>query len=110
MTMTDKAILEEMGRRIERVRIDSDLTQAALAKEAGLSKRTVERIESGEDAQFTSIIRILRVLKLLDSLNQLVPEIRVRPMDALKLKGKSRKRVRTTASAKDEKWEWGENQ
>ena len=45
--LTDKAVLTELGQRLERRRIDAALTQAQLAQEAGISKRTLERIESG---------------------------------------------------------------
>ena len=36
-TMTDDAVLEELGRRLERRRIDLGLTQAKLAEQAGVS-------------------------------------------------------------------------
>ena len=72
--MSDDAILTELGGRLARRRIDLDLTQAALAHEAGVSKRTVERIESGASAQMVSIIRICRVLDLVSGLDRLVPQ------------------------------------
>jgi DNA-binding XRE family transcriptional regulator len=44
---TDEGILRELGARLAGVRLGHNLTQAALAEQAGVSKRTVERLESG---------------------------------------------------------------
>lgn len=111
--MGDDALLNEIGRRLARRRLDFQLTQAALAEEAGVSKRTVERIEAGYAAQTLSLIRILRALDLLAGLDQLLPKPGPRPMDLLKLKGKARRRVRKsdpssgTAGKSDGGWSWG---
>ena len=110
-TMTDGAVLEELGRRLERRRLDLQLTQAKLAEQAGVSKRTVERMEAGAAAQTLSLIRILRVLELLQGLDRLIPETGPRPMDLLKLKGKERKRASSSRAADQpgEAWSWGDD-
>ncbi len=110
-TMGDDAVLEEVGRRLGQRRITLRLTQAKLALEAGVSKRTVERIEAGAVTQTLNLIRILRVLGLLPGLDQLIPETGPRPMDLLKLKGKARKRAasRRSASPSGEGWSWGDD-
>jgi len=72
--LSDDAILEALGNRIARRRLSRQITQAALAEEAGLSKRTVERIEAGGTSQLLSLIRVLRVLDLLSGLDLLVPD------------------------------------
>ena len=61
---TDEYLLAELGERLARQRLDMGVTQADLAFEAGISKRTLERIEAGETVQFTSIIRVLRALRI----------------------------------------------
>ena len=106
--LTDKAILAELGRRFAQSRLELQLTQEMLADQAGVSKRTVERVEAGATTQISSIIRILRVLGLLDRLETLVPEAGLRPMDLLKLKGKVRKRASGKRKPTDEiPWKWG---
>ena len=109
--MTDNALLEELGRRLARRRLDLQLTQAKLAEQAGVSKRTVERMESGAAAQTLSLIRILRVLDLLHGFDQLVPETGPRPMDLLKLKGKERRRASSSRAADQpgKVWSWGDD-
>ena len=110
-TMTDDAVLEELGRRLERRRIDFGLTQAKLSEQAGVSKRTIERMEAGAATQTRNLIRILRVLDLLKGLDQLIPEIGPRPMDLLKLKGKERKRASSSSVVKQsgKAWSWGDD-
>jgi transcriptional regulator with XRE-family HTH domain len=41
--LTDDAVLAEIGERIAARRIDMQLTQAAVAEQAGIAKRTLER-------------------------------------------------------------------
>jgi transcriptional regulator with XRE-family HTH domain len=91
--LTDMAVLREIGSRLERRRIDAGLTQAELAEQAGISKRTVERIEAGHSTDFALLLRALRVLKLFEALDQLVPDSPQSPLMLLKSRGRMRKRV-----------------
>ena len=109
--VTDDAVLRELGGRLARLRLDRTLTQAQLAAEAGVSKRTVERLESGAVAtQLSGFLRVSRVLALLERFEYLVPEFVPSPISQLKLRGKVRKR----ASAKKNsvpstpRWTWGD--
>ena len=107
--LTDEAILAELAGRLVQRRLELQLTQEMLAEQAGVSKRTVERVEAGATTQISSMIRILRVLGLLDRLDTLVPEAGLRPMDLLKLKGKARKRASGKKKLTDEMpWKWGD--
>jgi len=91
--MTDAAVLQEVGARLERRRIDAGMTQAQLAEEAGVSKRSVERIMAGRSTDFVLWLRVLRALKLLDALEQLVPDLPQSPLALLKSRGRTRRRV-----------------
>jgi len=113
--LSDDAILAEIGSRVARRRLDLQLTQAAVAEQAGIAKRTVERIESGASAQVASLVRLLRVLDLLSSLDLMVPEHVSRPMDLLRRKGRQRQRAssrgQSTASDTNQPakpWRWGD--
>ena len=116
--LTDDAILVELGQRMARRRLDLQLTQAALAEQAGVAKRTIERIEAGSSAQMSSMIRILRVIDLLAGLDRLIPESQPSPMELLKGKGqpiskrKARSRVRQRATnhgLADKPWSWADD-
>ncbi len=114
--LTDSAVLQEIGARLERRRIDAELTQAQLAEEAGISKRSVERIEAGDSTDFVMLLRVLRVLKLIDALDQWLPDTPQSPLVLLKGRGRVRKRVGQPRGRKGGKaatkaalpWKWRE--
>jgi transcriptional regulator with XRE-family HTH domain len=110
--LTDEAILRELGSRLAAVRLARNLTQAALAEDAGLSKRTVERLESGEvAARLSALVRVCRALGLVDRLDALVPPAAPSPVEQLKLAGRERKRAsgrRQAAVRTPRKWTWGD--
>lgn len=108
--LTDESVLKELGERLARRRLDVRLTQAGLAMQAGVSKRTVERLEAGGSIQVVTLIRILRALDLLGGLDEWIPKAGPRPMDLLKMRGKVRQRVRESRKPVNtpEKWTWGE--
>ena len=108
---SDDVILGEIGRRVARRRIDMQLSQADLAREAGIGKRTVERCENGESSQLLTLIRIFRVLDLLPSLDAMLPAPGLSPLDLVALKGKERKRAsRSRRETPDGDWEWQDKQ
>lgn len=106
--MTDAGILREIGNRIAQSRINANLTQQALSREAGVSKRTLERLEAGHSIQLNGFIRILRVLNLIPNLDTLIADPGPRPMDLLKLKGKTRRRASSPRHPASERrpWTW----
>jgi transcriptional regulator with XRE-family HTH domain len=111
LQLTDEAVLAELGGRLARARIDHNVTQAALAEQAGVSKRTVERLESGEVAtQLSGFLRVCRALGLLERFELLLPEPVAGPMVQLKQAGRRRQRAtgKKAAARQPKKWTWGE--
>ena len=107
---TDRQVLAELGERLARRRLDRNLTQDQLAREAGVSKRTVVRLENGQSSQVTNLVRVLRALGLLGNLDALVPAPLASPIEALK--AKRRQRHRASPARKKPKpsseWNWGD--
>lgn len=106
--LNDDVVLEEIGLRLQRRRLDLEWTQAELATHAGVSKRTVERMEAGNSTQLQSFIRALRALDLLPALDEALPRPGPRPMELLSMKGEQRKRAPRKKSDVDGEWKWGE--
>jgi transcriptional regulator with XRE-family HTH domain len=109
---TDESVLAELGGRLAGARLARNLTQAALADQAGVSKRTVERLESGAVATHLSgFLRVCRTLGLLERFESLVPEAAASPMAQLQQQ-EGRKRQRATGkkarAGEPKKWTWGE--
>jgi transcriptional regulator with XRE-family HTH domain len=110
--LSDEAILREVGSRLAVARLARNLTQAALAEQAGVSKRTIERLESGEvAARLSGLVRVLRALGLAERLDALIPSPTVSPVAQLKLAGYRRKRAsgrRASEAPTKRKWTWGD--
>lgn len=104
--LTDDAVLAEIGARISSRRIELQLTQATLAEQAGIGKRTLERMEAGKASQLGTLVRVLRVLDAMAGLEHLISETSPGPMDLLKNKGKVRQRASSQRSVPDQPWQW----
>jgi transcriptional regulator with XRE-family HTH domain len=102
--------MAELGERLARTRLERNLSQQQVATTAGVSKRTVERLEAGSPVQLTAFIRVMRVLGLLEGLNALVPEPLPNPIEQVKLQGHRRRRAAPRAQPRPatEPWSWGD--
>lgn len=114
--LSDASCLQEIGERMARLRLNRNQTQADLAREAGVSLRTVVRLEQGESVQLTNLLRLLRALDLLMNLEGLVPEPAESPLQQLKRQGRLRRRASGARSRgepeeddAESSWTWGED-
>ena len=110
--LTDQAVLDDMGERLAQRRIESDLTQAELARQAGVGRSTVERMEAGHSTQMSSFIRVMRVLNLLEQFFNLFPKPGLSPMQLVKSQRKGRQRAsskRRPAQKPDREWVWDDD-
>ena len=110
-TLSNQAVLHEIGQRLKQYRLDALLTQQTLAMEAGVSKRTIERLEAGHSIQFENVIAVFRALNLLANLDAVIPEPGPSPMDMLKLQGKRRQRASSSENRKrSSNWKWSDSE
>lgn len=108
-TMSDEVILQTLGERLARYRLDRNLTQEAVAHEAGVARRTVSRAENGHPVDTQNLIRILRALGLLERLDDFLPERRPSPLALAEGRGRQRARARSDDEAVSEaggEWRW----
>ena len=88
----DDAILRELGARIERARLERDLTQQQVADEAGVTRASVANLEAGASTRLVTVIRVLRVLGFVDALGQILPEADgPSPIELARLGGRRRR-------------------
>jgi putative transcriptional regulator len=92
-TLSDDVLLAELGQRLAQLRLNHNWQQHELATEAGVSLRTLSRIEAGEPSQTVNLLRVLRALGLVENLEALVPPPAASPLQQLQLQGKQRKRA-----------------
>jgi transcriptional regulator with XRE-family HTH domain len=113
--LSDDAVLAELGRRLERHRVERDLTQAELAEEAGIGRATLQRIERGESVQLISLVKLLRTLELLEALDAAVPasiELPIAQLERQRRAPRRRARGRRGAQSPEpeaEPWRWGDD-
>ena len=109
-TSSAESILDELGARIARCRLNQNLTQEAFAELAGVSRPTVARLELGHSTTLANLIRVLRVLNLVKNLDALVPEPPNSPIQQLETQKQRRLRAHRaeSAEAKRAPWKWGD--
>ncbi len=108
---TDSAILGELGTRLARVRLERNATQEDIANAAGVSKRTIERLEAGRSVQLSNLVRVLRALDLSSNLDQLIPRMGPSPIEQLSFQEKERRRASTRRkpTSASGSWTWAED-
>lgn len=113
-----------LGARIERLRLARNWTQSQLAERAGVSVRTMGRLEKGAGATLDTFIRVLRALELQDALQSLLPDPVEWPIERMDRKNRSkrlRRRARPRAASdggpsdagpandgRASTWKWGD--
>ena len=106
-TSSSTAIAAALCKRLEEIRLSKNISQAELAKEAGVSRSTVTRVADGQSISLDSFIRVVKALGLADHLAALLPDPEVRPVELVSHEGQHRRR----ASGKrkpPEPWSWGD--
>jgi transcriptional regulator with XRE-family HTH domain len=110
----DRAILADLGRRLEQTRLGLNMTQQEVAARSGVARKAVQRLESGEPVTTTNLVRVLSTLGLTDALDLLAPEPAPSPVDLYKLRGKARRRAsgqhakRRGSTRGSTPWRWGD--
>lgn len=96
-----------LGRRLEKLRLGKNVNQSNLAEEAGVSRRTITRLENGEGVSMDTFIRVMRALGVADRLETLLPDTTTRPIERIRLGGRERKRARVKKKPSASTWSWG---
>ncbi len=101
--LSDKAAMALMGERIQRERLNQNLTQEELAECAGIGVRTVRSLEAGQKPTVETLIRALRALGRLGTIDAFLPEPGLSPLQLAKLQGRERQRASGRRQAPDKK-------
>ncbi|WP_126454463.1 helix-turn-helix domain-containing protein [Sulfuriflexus mobilis] len=91
-SLSDKAIGEELGKRIKALRLRKNITQTELAAATTLSVNAIKSLESGR-GKLSTLTAVLRELGALDDLNSFIPETSISPIQLAKMQGKVRERA-----------------
>ncbi len=109
-TIADSGQIEsDLCKKIARIRLARNITQKFLAEQAGVSVRTIRRLEKGLGVSLDTFIRVLTALGIQQNLQSFLPDPRIRPIDRAELKGKERKRAKPRKKTTEiTKWVWGD--
>ena len=92
--MGDVAIVAELGRRLQRARLNRNVTQGDLAARAGVSRGALQHCESGSGCTVDTLVKLLRALGRLDAVDAFLPEPGPSPLQLAKLQGRERRVLR----------------
>jgi len=108
---TSNQIEAALCERLESIRLSRNMTQRQLADEAGVSLRTIGRLEQGQGVSLDTFIRVLTALRIQQSLESLLPDPTVRPIERIGTRAGERRRARP-ARVSDERpaWSWGDGE
>ena len=107
--MTSKGYLENMSRKLKRYRVESSVTQKELASITGLSFRTIQQFEGGNDISTENLFKILIGLGLADLVDQAVPDLENRPSAYVdRQKNRVKQRARKKKIAESNVFKWGD--
>jgi transcriptional regulator with XRE-family HTH domain len=108
---TSDQIEAALCKRLENIRLSRNITQIQLADEAGVSPRTIGRLEKGQGVSVDTFLRVMTALGIQQNLEALLPDPTVRPIERIDIGGGERKRARPGLSSNERaKWSWGDGE
>ncbi len=87
--MIDKS-LQSLGDKLTRLRIAKNLKQSELAYEAGISERTLQRMEAGEVVKSDGLLKVIAYLGKLDGMLEAIDPPKLSPYELVTRAGKGR--------------------
>lgn len=91
-SISPNILAEEIGARLKQARLNADLSQEEVARNAGLSRKTVINAEKGQ-VTLEKLAAIMMALNLTDDLDKFIPKQELSPIQLSKLEGRKRKRA-----------------
>ena len=109
-TASSERIIEALCKRVNEIRLSRNVSQADLAKEAGVSRSTLTRLADGKPISLDSFVRVMQALRLTDHLEALLPDPGVRPVDRVRLDGSERQRASGLRKSSSSAWAWDDQE
>ena len=107
---TSRLIETEIGSRLARLRLSRNVTQSMLAKDAGISLRTLGRLETGQPSTLDTFLRVVLALDLGDAILGALSTGQIRPIERVSQTGSERRRARPQPQHdRDPTWTWSDD-
>ena len=105
--MSNKSLMETIGKFIQSHRLNQNISQNQVATDAGISRSTLSLLERGEKVRIDSLLQVLRVLNLLYIMDVFKIQDQISPIEYAKLKKKKRKQASNKRGSNIDKEELG---
>ena len=105
-SMSDRALSAYIGAFIKHHRLELNIKQEELAREAGIGRSTLSQLERGETVTLATLIQVLRMLDQLNVLNVFAVEQSISPLTLARIEKKKRKRARGETHESKNETEW----
>jgi transcriptional regulator with XRE-family HTH domain len=92
-TMSDQALIEQIGLFVKHHRLEQNKTQDVLSTEAGISRSTLGLLEHGETVTLATLIQVLRVLDQLHMMEVFTTQDTISPLALAKMENEKRQRA-----------------
>ncbi|MCB0430978.1 MAG: helix-turn-helix transcriptional regulator [Flavobacteriales bacterium] len=92
-SMSDPAILVQLGEFVRRNRLQQNKTQAQLAEEAGINRSTLVEVEQGKGCNLITFVQLLRALQQLQVLEAFEEQPAISPLKLAEEELKRRQRA-----------------
>ena len=73
-----------LGEQIRAARLLRNLSQEALASDAGVSRTAVRNLEGGKGSTVETLVRVLKAMERTDWISMLQPTVTISPLQMLK--------------------------
>ena len=105
IVMTEDEALHEAGYRLAQIRLGRNLSQVELAAKAGISKRSLERLEAGSGSlRLNVFFLVCGALGLIPGFEALLPEPQMSPQDILAARKVPQRAHKRKSDKMKEKW------
>ncbi|WDH52763.1 MULTISPECIES: helix-turn-helix transcriptional regulator [Pseudomonas] len=100
---TDQVIAQTIGERIQALRLKRNISLEEVAKNAAISRQTLNLLLNHGKGTVANLISVLRTIDALERLSSLVEEVRPSPLQVIRMEGKRRQRASGRRLAADGK-------
>lgn len=91
--MSTRAILQEIGNRLQRERLNQNISQQALAAKSGVARRALQNVESDGRTTLETLVNLLRALDKVEQLDLILPDAGPSPIQLARLEGRRPQRA-----------------
>lgn len=106
--LSDELILNEIGNRFLKKRLEQNISQKEMAEKCGVSLSTVIRFEKGASIQLESFIKLLKGLNCAENLNLTIGKTVDSPIQLIKNKKIKQRVSKSIKTQAENTWKWGD--